>query len=148
MAEFNPLNDTDYVRRMSEQDKIVFLQVLTALARADGNFDECEKEFIAKMAVFFAIPAEQTDTVFATLSDDELLTKAATIKDRQVALHLIKECCLLANSDSDLSDHEVVLIGKIGIALGIELEKIEQISQWIVDRLVWLEEGRLIFEQA
>ena len=30
----------------------------------------------------------------------------------------------------------------------VELEKIEQISQWVIDRVIWLEEAKLIFEEA
>ena len=60
---------------------------------------------------------------------------------------MIKEACLLANSDGDLSEKEIVFIGKIGQTMGVELEKIEQISQWVVDRIIWLEEGKIIFEQ-
>ena len=56
--------------------------------------------------------------------------------------------CMLANSDGDLSDQEILLIGRIGTAMGLELEKIEQISQWVIDHIVWLEEGKIIFEKV
>ena len=55
--------------------------------------------------------------------------------------------CLLANDDSDLSDNETLLIGRVGQAMGVELEKIQQISQWVIDRIIWLEEGKIIFEK-
>lgn len=55
--------------------------------------------------------------------------------------------CLLANTDSDLSDNETLLIGRVGQAMGVELEKIQQISQWVIDRIIWLEEGKIIFEK-
>lgn len=55
--------------------------------------------------------------------------------------------CLLANADSDLSDNETLLIGRVGQAMGVELEKIQQISQWVIDRIIWLEEGKIIFEK-
>ena len=28
-----------------------------------------------------------------------------------------------------------------------KLEKIQQISQWVIDRIIWLEEGKIIFEK-
>jgi hypothetical protein len=31
--------------------------------------------------------------------------------------------------------------------MGVELEKIQQISQWVIDRIIWLEEGKIIFEK-
>ena len=133
--------------RLSEEERIIFLRALVSLARADDNFDEDEKNFIRDTAVIFGIPQRKADLILTPLNDDELIKDVAKIKDRQAALQLIKEACLLANSDGDLSEHEVLLIGKIGQAMGVELEKIEQISQWVIDRIVWLEEGKLIFEQ-
>ena len=60
----------------------------------------------------------------------------------------MKEMCMLANADKDLSETETMLIGRIGQAMGVELDKIQQISQWVIDRIIWLEEGKIIFEKA
>ena len=54
--------------------------------------------------------------------------------------------CMLAHVDNILSDEETLFIGKIGLALGVEIEKIEQISNWIIDRIIWLEQAKIIFE--
>ena len=70
------------------------------------------------------------------------------INNRRAALELIKEMCVLAHADDELSDSETLLIGRVGRAMGVELEKIEQISKWVIDRLVWLEEGKIIFEEV
>ena len=141
MSSFNMKNSVNYIARLSEDEKVVFLRVLATLARIDGNFDEDEQAFVKDIAVIFGVPQSKFDVILASLSDDELVKEAAKIKNRQAALQLIKEACLLANSDGDLSEREVVLIGRIGQAMGIELEKIEQISQWVIDRIVWLEQG-------
>ena len=93
------------------------------------------------------MPENKVDEVFQDVSEQSLIEDASCIKNRKVALQLIKEACLLANSDGDLSEKEIVFIGKIGQTMGVELEKIEQISQWVVDRIIWLEEGKIIFEQ-
>ena len=144
MSSFNMKNSVNYIARLSEDEKVVFLRVLATLARIDGNFDEDEQAFVKDIAVIFGVPQSKFDVILASLSDDELVKEAAKIKNRQAALQLIKEACLLANSDGDLSEREVVLIGRIGQAMGIELEKIEQISQWVIDRIVWLEQGKMI----
>lgn len=148
MSSFNMENQTNYISQLSEEEKIIFLQALTYLARCDGDFENDEKSFIKDLAIIFGISKDKADIVLQKLSDEELLQKVAHIKNRQAALQLIKECCLLANSDGDLSEGEVVFIGKMGQAMGIELEKVEQISQWVVDRIIWLEEGKIIFEQV
>lgn len=148
MSDFNMDTPINYISEMSEEEKIVFIKVLVALARSDGHFDEDEQSFIKDMSVIFGISTDKTDLVLKQTSEEELIKSASIIKNRQAALQLIKEACLLANSDGDLSDHEIMFIGKIGQAMGVELEKIEQISQWVIDRIVWLEEGKLIFERV
>lgn len=148
MSGFNTENSINYIAQMSDEEKIVFLRVLVALAKIDDNFDNDERNFIKDLAVIFGIGKAKTEEVLAPLSDEELIREASKIKNRQAALQLVKEACLLANSDGDLSEREIILIGKIGQAMGVELEKIEQISQWVIDRIVWLEQGKVIFEQV
>lgn len=148
MSNFNMKNQTNYITALSEEEKIIFLQALTSLARSDDKFEGEEKSFVKDLAIAFGIAKDKAEIILQNLSDEELLQRASKIKNRQAALQLIKECCLLANSDGDLSEHEIVLIGKLGQAMGVELEKIEQISQWVIDRIIWLEQGKLIFEQV
>ena len=147
MSNSNTENQMSYISEMTDEEKIVFLRVLVALARSDNNFDDEEKAFIKDIAIVFGITKDKIDDILLPLTDEEVVKDASKIKKRQAALQLIKEACLLANSDGDLSEREIILIGKIGQAMGIELEKIEQISKWVIDRIVWLEEGKLIFEQ-
>ncbi len=56
--------------------------------------------------------------------------------------------CVLAHADETLTDDETLFIGKVGQAMGVSLDKIEQISSWVIDRIIWLQEGKLIFEDA
>ena len=121
---------------------------MVAIARTDNQFDEEEKNFIKDTAIIFGISKDHTEEILAPTTDEELIKEVSTIQNRQAALHLIKEACLLANSDGDLNDREIILIGKIGQAMNIEFEKIEQISKWVIDRIIWLEEGKIIFEQV
>ena len=136
-----------YLAEMSDDEKIIFLKVLTRLARADGKLDDNERDFIRENAVVYNVPANRFEEIINVNSDDEIVAEVKKIKNRKLALELIKEMCLLANADSDLSDNETLLIGRVGQAMGVELEKIQQISQWVIDRIIWLEEGKIIFEK-
>lgn len=147
MSNFNMENDMEYLEGMDEEQKVVFLKALTRLAKVDGHLDENEKEFIRGIAAFYGVSGTRFGDVIGVKNDDEIVEAVKTLKDRKLALQLVKEMCLLANSDSDLSKNETVLIGRIGEAMGVELEKIQQISQWVIDRIVWLEEGKIIFEK-
>ena len=147
MSSYNTETPTTYIDEMSIDERKSFLRILTHLAGFDGNFDEKEKQFIKDLAIIFGISKKDLPIILEPVPTDEIIKEASNIKNRQAALQLIKEACLLSNSDGDLSEQEVLFIGKIGEAMNVELEKIEQISQWVIDRIIWLEEGKIIFEQ-
>lgn len=140
-------NTTHYITRMKEADKIFFLKFLSALGKSDNNFDDNEKKFITDMSIMFGIPANKVENIFTKTSPKEIIKEAGKIKDRLVALNIIKEGCFLANTDKDLSEKEVDFINEVGLAMKIEPEKIEQISQWVIDYLIWKEKEKIIFEQ-
>lgn len=148
MSGLNMENDMSYLSEMSEDDRVIFLKVLMRLAKADGNVDEGEEAFIAELMKAFEIPQSRENEVRSNASDDDVVQEAKKIENRRTAMELVKEMCMLANSDGDLSDRETLLIGRVGKAMGLELEKIEQIGQWVIDRIVWLEEGKIIFEKV
>ena len=147
MSKFNNDLKSNYITQMTQEQKIIFLKILVALAGSDKKFKNSERDFIKDMVLIFGLNKEVISEILSPISEEALILQARKINNRQAALQLIKEACLLANSDGDFTDREILLIGKIGQAMGVELEKIEQISQWIIDRIVWLEQGKIIFEQ-
>ena len=100
------------------------------------------------MALIYGIPKERVEEILNIGSDEEIIESVKVINNRRIALELIKEMCMLAHADNELSESETLLIGKVGLAMGIDLEKIAQISQWVIDRIIWLEEAKVIFEDA
>lgn len=139
-------NDNNYTARMNNEDKIAFLKTLSVLAKIDHHFDEDQKEKIQDIALMFGISSEKIPEILQENSSEQVLQQVKHIKNRPVALALIRELCFLANSDRDLSNEEVLFIGKVGEAMGVELEKIEQISQWVIDHIILQEQKKLIFE--
>ena len=147
MPNTNKLNNKSFITLMSEQEKIAFLKILVALASCDDNFDDDEKAYVKETAIVFGLNKDNVEEILKPISDEEIIAQASLITERQAALQLLKEACFLANSDGDLSDKEILLIGKIGQAMNIELEKVEEISNWVVEKIIWIEKGKIIFEQ-
>ena len=139
MSNFNTQHQISYVNSMTSKEKIIFLKILITIANSDKKFKNDERDFIKNMVITFGLPKEAISEILSPMTEDQLFALASQITNRQIALQLLKEACILANSDGDFSDTEILLIGKIGQAMGIELEKIEQISQWIIDKIIWHE---------
>ena len=140
------MSDTNTLSTLTENEKLFFIKVLSRLALADENLSNEEQDFIEQLFNSFNLSNKYLPEISST-TDEDILQEAKSINNRQVALELIKEMCMLANTDGDLSERETLLIGKIGLAMTIELEKIEQITRWVIDRIIWLEEGKIIFEK-
>ena len=144
MTYTETLETNNFILNLSQEQKTVFLKTLFYMANIDGNRDEQEIKYIVDAAKAYKI--ENFEDIFKETSQKEILSELKTLNNRRACLELIKELCLLGHSDSDLTDDETLFIGHACLAMGIELEKIEQISNWIIDKIIWLEQGKTIFE--
>ena len=140
--------DMEVLSKLTEDQKVAFMKAFSRLAGADGHLDEDELAFIRSMARVYGISDKRVDEILKIDSDEEVVYAVKVIDNRRAALELIKEMCVLAHADDELSDQETLLIGRVGQAMGVELEKIEQISNWIIDRIIWLEQAKIIFEEV
>lgn len=134
-----------YLKKASPAEKNAFFQTLLHLSFVDGRADDAEIEFIHKAAETHGV--ENWKDLLDNQSERQILKNVKIIKDRHLAMELIREMCMLSHVDNILSDEETLFIGKVGIALGIEMEKIEQISNWVIDHIIWLEQAKIIFEE-
>lgn len=134
--------DMEVLSKLTEDQKVAFMKAFSRLAGADGHLDEDELAFIRSMARVYGISDKRVDEILKIDSDEEVVNAVKVIDNRRAALELIKEMCVLAHADDELSDQETLLIGRVGQAMGVELEKIEQISNWIIDRIIWLEQAK------
>lgn len=145
MTYTESLKNNSHFLNLNEEQKIIFLKALAYMAKIDGRLDEDEIKYIKDIAAEYQI--SQSTEIF-DFKEEEFFNQIKKLNNRRICLELIKELCFLGHSDSDLSDEEVLFIGKIGAAMNIGLEKIEQISNWVVDKIIWEEQGKLIFEEA
>ena len=138
----------EYLNKLDENQRVVIIKILARLANADGKLDDSEKEFIRQVAKVYNIPEKRIEEILNFGSDEDIIQSAKIITNRKVALELIKEMCILAHADSELTESETLFIGRVGETMGVELEKIKQISQWVIERIIWMEEAKIIFEEV
>lgn len=127
------------------EQRIAFLGTIAHLARVDGNFDGNEKQFFVDLAKLYNLSKDEAKDAIRPRSEADAIALAKKITDRGFALVLIREMFYLGYEDGDLSDPEILFISKVGMALNIPLEKMEQISNWVIRGIEWEEEGSEIF---
>lgn len=134
--------------KLDEETRVAYLKAFVRLACADGYFDENEKRFVKNLVKTYEISENRLGEVLNCEDDDAIIEEVKKIKNRRIALELIKELCVLAHADDVLTDEETLFIGRVGQAMGVELDKIEQISNWVIDKIILAEEAKIIFEEV
>jgi len=145
MVDLSEKLNKDIMKVMDDHQKTIFLKTLLFASKIDGEVDSGEVQYIKKMSVKYKV--SDIKKIFEPISEGGLLMELKCLTRREWALELIKELFRLGHEDSDLGDEEVLFIGRVGRALNVEVEKIEQISNWVIDYLIWKEQGKIIFEE-
>lgn len=133
------------LKEASKEEKTSFILILCTLAAIDGKVKPEEIAYIEELASEMKVEIKPS---FFNCSIEKTLTKAAQIKNRRFALELLKYMFALAYTDNVFVDSEGQYICKISEALNIEPQKVNSISSWVIDRIIWLEQAVLIFEET
>ena len=92
MSKLSNNEQFNYINKMNNEQKIIFLKILVALAGSDNKFKNSERDFIKDMVIVFGLPKEAVSEILAPLSDDEIIMQASKINDRQIALQFNIHC--------------------------------------------------------
>lgn len=135
----------EFFEHVDINQRIAFLAAIAYLARVDGDFDQDEKEFFVDLAKLYMLSKDAAKEAIRVRSEEQVLELVKQIEDPGLALVLIREMFYLGYEDGDLSDPEILFISKVGLTLNIPIEKMEQISSWVIRGIDWEEEGADIF---
>lgn len=135
----------EFFEHVDINQRIAFLAAIAYLARVDGDFDQDEKEFFVDLAKLYMLSKDAAKEAIRVRSEEQVLELVKQIEDPGLALVLIREMFYLGYEDGDLSDPEILFISKVGLTLNIPIEKMEQISSWVICGIEWEEEGADIF---
>ncbi len=135
----------EFFEHVDINQRIAFLAAIAYLARVDGDFDQDEKEFFVDLAKLYMLSKDAAKEAIRVRSEEQVLDLVKQIEDPGLALVLIREMFYLGYEDGDLSDPEILFISKVGLTLNIPIEKMEQISSWVIRGIEWEEEGADIF---
>ncbi len=138
--------DDEYIKTLSYEEKIIFLRIFCSLVRADGNIDAEEITFLKSIAARYGV---DNNTIIGIIKTPKIdyVSEAGRIVNRQHALQLVKEMCVLANIDNDLADAELDIVIDCARAMGVEDNKIVLINRWVLDSLILSKTGQIIMEQ-
>ncbi len=143
MKELNSLHNK-YLKEADAKEKNFFITALCRLASSDGKIKPEELQYIEELAGAAGI---EIRPAFFNCPDEVFLEEARRFTNRKLALALLKHMFILAYTDNVFSDSEGIFICKISEVLNIEPDKVQEISSWVIDRIIWLEQAEKIFEE-
>lgn len=143
MKELNSLQN-NYLKEADDEEKNFYITALCKLASSDGKIKPEELQYIEELANNAGI---EIRPCFFNCPDKTCFEEARQFTNRKLALALLKHMFILAYTDNIFSDSEGLFICQISNALNIEPEKVQEISSWVIDRIIWLEQAEKIFEE-
>ena len=139
--------DGDYIKTLDYEEKIVFLKIFCAMVRADGVVDAEEIKFLKMISKRYGVDNSTIVDIIKNTADIDYVAEARKITNRQHALQLVKELCVLANIDQDLHDNDLDVVIDVARSMGIEDDKIILINRFVLDSLILTKTGQIILEQ-
>ncbi|MBR5598945.1 MAG: hypothetical protein IKW39_02785, partial [Alphaproteobacteria bacterium] len=82
-----------------------------------------------------------------TANRKALLRQVRMIKERNKALMLIKDLCMVANNDTDLNDEEIEYILDVAEMVEITPMRVREINQAVNDYLELSHKTKILLEQ-
>lgn len=140
--------NNDYCDDLTYEEKIVFLKILCKMIKVDGEVDVEELGMLSSISKYFGVAKEEVVNIIKSIKDIDFINELDKINNRQHALELIKELCVLANIDEDLHDRELDFIVDVARALNVEDDKVVLINRWVLDSIILNKAGQIIMEKT
>lgn len=136
----------DYIKKLSEEDKIIFIEAFMAVISCDGKISAEEKRFMFDVAKIYGIGKTQFAEILKNFNLELFFAKVPKLNDRKIRLQLIREMLILMSADNEVVDKEVDVILKTAEFLGIEDERVRALNIWVNDQKIWVMKGRYLLE--
>lgn len=135
-----------YIEELNIEQRIAFLSAVSYVAHADEeSLHEDEEKYLAITAAVYDIPKDNIIEIMKPKTQEKIISMVKKINDSAIHFTLIREMFTVAHADGDLSDNEIFAIGTIATELGVSMNKVEEISSWVLKGLEWHEEGEKLF---
>ncbi len=139
--------DSKYIQELTQEEKLVFIKIFCKLINIDNSVEKEEIEFLKVISNRYAMDNNIVVDIIKSAKSIDCIAEARKVTNRQHALELIKELCVLANVDDEVDDTELDIIIDVAEAMGIEEEKILLINRWVLDSAIVAKTGQIIMER-
>lgn len=130
-----------FKENLDSEAKAVYLEVLMYVLRADTRLTPERTRYLEKQALEISFPAAELKTLKKLKTPESVSNELLKIADIRLRRYFIREMVMLSISDHELTDEEMCNIYKIGCAVGVKEDKINDFFLWAAQGVEWQIEG-------
>ena len=130
-----------FKENLDSEAKAVYLEVLMYVLRADTRLTPERTRYLEKQALEISFLAAELKTLKKLKTPESLSNELLKIADIRLRRYFIREMVMLSISDHELTDEEMCNIYKIGCAIGVKEDKINDFFLWAAQGVEWQIEG-------
>ena len=139
--------DKNFINTLSSGERFIFVKIICGLVAADRQVTREELIFLKEMALKFEVEPESISNMIKHADKPSLIKQARMITTRSKALMLIKDLCMVANTDADLTDNEIDFILDIAEAMNIDPHTVKEINAVVNEYLEISQKACILLEQ-
>ena len=130
---------------LSNSEKLIYMKAL-AFAVNLGLKSPHTNKFVAEQADRIGFSLEKLKNLKKAKRPETISNELLKIKDLKLRRYFVREMVMLAIADHELSDMEMCNMYKIGVALGIKEDKMNDFFLWAAQGIEWQLEGVRLVE--
>ncbi len=131
---------------LSAEEQEIFLKALLYILNTDKNFKPAKNEYLVHQAKEIGFPMKKLSALKPALKPETISNELLKIHNVRLRRYFVREMIMLAISDHELTDVEMCNIYKIGTAIGIKQDKINDFFLWAAQGIEWQVEGVRLVE--
>ncbi len=135
-----------FKENMSEEEKIIYLEALMYTLSADKGVSADRRRYLTRQAQEIGFPEKELKNIRVIKKPETISNELLKIRNLRLRRYFIREMIMLAIADHELGDAEMCNIYKIGTAIGIKEDKINDFFLWAAQGVEWQIEGVRLVE--
>ena len=125
-----------------QEDMVPFVKCMAAVARADGEVSDEERQAIESAMLAWSIEGEAAEAIQAILSDGgDIGDFVQHFSQPRTAYLLIQELVTLAALDGQYDEVERAAVLGIADKSGVSQGRVVEIEQWVNEGMAWRQRG-------
>lgn len=126
---------------LKEEEKVIYLEALMYILGGGKAISPERGEYLKRQAEEIGFPLKELKNIKKIKRPETISNQLLKIRNVRLRRYFLREMIMLAIADHELGDVEMCNIYKIGTAIGIKEDKINDFFLWAAQGVEWQIEG-------